>query len=253
VGEEMKHVTVDVNDARLNPGERLPVTVYLTIRRADSGTVVVERDAPAMYAPGHGYHFGDNFLLENDNAYSWTVTVSPVQALRQAGAQDVWREPVTWEGEFRLDADGNVIDKPAGVQIIGDVSQSGLHVTLGHQDAVPLYDVSENGDAIPQEIAPDSRYFVVDVTDHAVNYEEKLPGATVTLTFRCAGETFDVQAAPVISPLYGFHYGANVPLTPGEWQITVTVEALDFWRHAGAAVSLGREPVSATFDFAVAE
>jgi hypothetical protein len=53
----------------------------------------------------------------------------------------------------------------------------------------------------------------------------------------------------VISPLYGFHYGANVAPEPGKWQIVVEVSQLDFLRHAGAAVNLARAPVRGSFEF----
>jgi hypothetical protein len=244
---EMKHITVDVNDARLNLGERLPVTVSLTIRRADNGLTVIEATAPAMYSPGHGYHFGDNFLLPAGTEYEWTVIISPVKALRQAGAQQFWLDPVEWEGRFELDADGNVMGQAAKVTPIGDFTESGLHVMLGTHDAAPLYAVDST--TTPQEIEPGSRYFVVDVTDHAVNYEEKLPGADVVLTFRQGETVLDVPLEAVISPVYGFHYGANVALGPGTWQITVTVAGLDFLRHAGAAVDLAQKPISSTFEY----
>lgn len=247
----LKHVTVDVNDARLALGERLPVRVDLTIRRADTGGLVVEAAAPAMYAPGHGYHYGDNFLLPPGAAYEWTVVISPVDALRQDGAQDLWLEPVTWGGSFELGADGSITGKASGVQPVGDMTDQGLHIMVGTQDAAPLYEVTAEGGTVPQPVEEGSRYFVVDVTDHAVNYEEKLPGATVTLTFRQGQTVKEVTAQPVISPVYGFHYGANVALGPGDWQITVTVSGLDFLRHAGAAVGLARSAVTGTFEYTV--
>jgi hypothetical protein len=246
---EAKHITVDVNDARLALGERLPVTVTLTVRDQATGAVYIDaRDAPAMYAPGHGYHFGDNYLVPNGATYDWTVTVSPVQALRQDGAQNLWSEPVTWAGSFTLDDAGNVTGKASGVQTIGDFIGQGLHVTLSYEpDAVPLYEADgatvATGDA--------SHYFVVDVTDHAVNYEEKLPGAEVTLTFAQGDESFEARAQPVISPDYGFHYGANVALPPGEWTITVHVAGLSFMRHAGSALGVGRAAISEDFTFTV--
>jgi uncharacterized protein involved in high-affinity Fe2+ transport len=248
---DMKHVTVDVLDARFGLGERLPVTVELVIRRADTGETVVEATAPAMYAPGHGYHFGDNFVLPGGATYDWTFTISPVQALRQEGTQDLWLEPVEWRGSFTLDAEGNVAGRAASLAVIGDFVRSGLHVTLSEGPPVQLYAPDGAGGTMPVPLEPGSRYFVVDVTDHAVNYEEKLPGAKVTLTFARGGESFDVQAEPAISPVYGFHYGANVALDSGEWQITVEVGGLDFLRHAGAAVSLARNPISAAFDYLV--
>jgi len=248
--DAMKHITLDVKDARLSLGERLPVRVHFSIQDADSGDTVIEADTPAMVAAGHGYHFGDNFMLPNDAHYAWTVTVSPVQALRQEGAQSFWLEPITWEGSFRLDAQGNVI-KAAGVQPIGDFTKGGLHVSLSHQAAVQLYEVTESGESIPQDLPPNSRYFLVDVTDHILNYEEKLPGATITLTFQQADTEFSTVLPAVISPTYGFHYGANVTLSPGMWQITVTVEGLDILRHAGAAVGLTRGAVSGTFEYMV--
>lgn len=251
--ENMKHVTVDVIDARLNPGERLPVTVSLEVRRADTGAIVIdERDAPAMYAPGHGYHFGDNFLLDNDVTYDWTAIISPVEALRQAGAEDMWLEPVTWSGQFTLDAEGNVAGKAAALQLLGDFTDEGLHVTLSHEAGpVALYAVAD-GQTVAQDADPDSRYFVVDVTDHAVNYEEKLPGADVTLVFQQGSTRLEQRAEPVISPMYGFHYGANVALAAGEWEVTVTVDGLPFLRHAGSAVGLGRSAISASFPLTLA-
>jgi hypothetical protein len=51
-----------------------------------------------------------------------------------------------------------------------------------------------------------------------------------------------------MSPAYGFHYGANVVLAPGKWQITVQIDHLDFLRHASAAIKLPQKPVSATFE-----
>ncbi|MBN2304515.1 MAG: hypothetical protein JXQ72_08570 [Anaerolineae bacterium] len=265
---DLKHITIDVNDARLALGERLPVSVELVLRNADSGAMVLEAAAPAMYAPGHGYHFGDNYLVPPDTTYAWTVTISPVQALRQAGAQNVWLTPVIWEGTFTLDAAGNVVGKDAGLQPVGDWIDKGLHVSVSMGDPVPLYDVtgsdSTGSPDVPSGVGENARYFVVDVTDHAVNYEEKLPGADVTLHFAQAeaqsdaqsdaqsgGTTLEVTASPVISPVYGFHYGANVALAPGTWTVKVTVSGLDFVRHAGAALSLAREPVSKTFVFTV--
>ncbi len=249
LSDDMKHVTVDVNDARLRLGERLPVEVDLTLRRADTGDVVVNALAPAMYAPGHGYHFGDNFLVPGGAAYTWTVVVSPVQALRQEGAQDLWLEPVTWEGEFVLDEDGTVSGVRGAAQVIGDVMRGGVHVVLSHHAAVDLYAVDEPGLSVPQAAPPGSTYFLVEVTDHVVNYEEKLVGADVTLTFAQGEDVQEVVAPPVISPDYGFHYGANVVLEPGTWEVTVTVGGLDFLRHAGAALSLPREPIVATFTY----
>ena len=110
----MKHVTVDVIDARFGLGERLPVTIALAIQRADSGETVVEATAPAMYAPGHGYHFGDNYVPPSGAAYDWTFTISPVEALRQEGTEDLWLEPVEWRGSFTLDAEecGRESDQP---------------------------------------------------------------------------------------------------------------------------------------------
>jgi hypothetical protein len=246
---DLKHVTVDVIDAGLNPGERLPVTVELTIRNAATGDTVLEAGAPAMYAPGHGYHFGDNYALPSGATYDWTFTISPVQVLRQEGAQTLWLEPVEWSGSFTLDDEGNVAGKGQPVQPIGNFTAGGLHVSLGYQDAKALYEVETDGTTLPREPEPGALYFVVDITDHAVNYEEKLPGAAVTLTFQRGSTSFDVQAEPVISPQYGFHYGANVAVDPGEWDITVQVSGLDFLRHAGAAISLARNPVSATFTY----
>jgi len=249
---DMKHVTVDVIDARFGLGERLPVTIALAIQRADSGETVVEATAPAMYAPGHGYHFGDNYVLPGGAAYDWTFTISPVEALRQEGTQDLWLEPVEWRGSFTLDAEGNVSGKAASPAVVGDFARSGVHVTLSEAPAVQLFAPGEDGESTPLPLEPGSRYFVVDVTDHAVNYEEKLPGAEVMLIFERGGESIEVQAEPVISPQYGFHYGANVALDEGDWQITVQVGGLDFLRHAGAAVSLARNPISDTFAYTAA-
>lgn len=247
----MKHVTLDVFDARLALGERLLVQVDLDIHRADSGARVVDAAAPAMYAPGHGYHFGDNFLLPPGASYDWTVTISPVRALRQEGAQNLWLEPVTWSGTFTLDDSGAVTDAARTVQSLGEITERGLHVMLGVQPATPLYEVTAEGATEPLTLDEAARYFVVDVTDHAVNYEEKLPGAEVSLTFRQNDTTLTVEAPPVISPDYGFHYGANVALAPGSWEVEVTVSGLDFLRHAGASISLARQPVSATFEIEV--
>lgn len=249
LGGDMKHVTVDVNDARLRLGERLPVEVNLTLRRADTGDVVLNALAPAMYAPGHGYHFGDNFLVPSGAAYTWTVVVSPVQALRQEGAQDLWLEPVTWEGEFALDEDGAVSGVRDAAQVVGDITRSGVHIALSQHAAVDLYAVDETGVSVPQAAPAGSAYFLVEVTDHTVNYEEKLVGADVTLTFTQGEDVQEVTAQPVISPDYGFHYGANVALEPGAWDVAVTVGGLDFLRHAGAALSLPREPITATFAY----
>ena len=247
----LKHVTIDVNDARLALGERLPVTVTLTITRHADGALVVEAGAPAMYAPGHGYHFGDNFLLPGDTTYDWQVIVSPVDALRQDGAQNLWLEPVTWSGTFTIDAENNVVGKAPSVQTIGQFAQDGLHVMVGTEPARALYAVNENGTTAPQIVEPGSLYYVVDVTDHAVNYEEKIPSATVRVTFSKGGTELTVPFEPVISPVYGFHYGANVALEPGEWQVTVEVGGLDFLRHAGAALSLARGTVSGTFAYTI--
>ncbi len=246
-GAAMKHITLDVNDARLLLGERLPVDVHLTVSRSDTGEVVLDALAPAMVAVGHGYHYGDNFLVPNGATYTWDVEVSPVKALRQSGAQGVWLEPVRWQGEFTLEADGTVTGKGASPQVVGDFTQAGLHVTLSRQDAVQLYDVTGSGSSESEDLPEGSTYFVVDVTDHAVNLEEKIVGVTVTLTFTQGDETFTVDAPAVISPTYGFHYGANVAVGPGEWQVEVTVSDFDFLRHAGAAISLPRNAVTGTF------
>ena len=125
-------------------------------------------------------------------------------------------------------------------------------MTLSEAPAVQLFAPGEDGESAPLPLEPGSRYFVVDVTDHAVNYEEKLPGAEVMLIFERGGESIEVRAEPVISPLYGFHYGANVALDEGDWQITVQVGGLDFLRHAGAAVSLARNPISDPFAYTAA-
>ncbi len=244
----LRHITVDVNDAALALGERLPVEVSLEVRRQDTGEIVVQASAPAMYAPGHGYHFGDNYLVPAGAVYDWTVAISPVKALRQEGAQDLWLEPVVWTGTFTLDEEGQASGQTSAPALIGELTQDGLHIMLSYQDARPLYAV-EDGTAVPEPLEPLSRYYVVDVTDHAVNYEAKLPGAMVTVTFRRYGVALVVPFPPVISPDYGFHYGANVALEPGDWTVEIEVSGLDFLRHAGAAVSLARAPVRASFDF----
>ncbi len=242
---ELKHITVDVNDARLALGERLPVTVNLTVRDAATDAVIVEAGAPAMYAPGHGYHFGDNYRVPNGGTYTFEVTVSPVQARRLEGAQNIWLEPVTWRGTFEINADGTVAGKASGLQQLGEFTEDGVHVLLSQAAAQPLYEVMD-GQTVASDPLAGARYLVVDVTDHTVNYEEKLPGATVQVTFERAGDTVEATLEPAISPVYGFHYGANVTLDPGEWQATVTVGGLDFLRHAGAAVSLARGTISDT-------
>ena len=249
--EQMKHVSVDVRDARLALGERLPVDVSLRIEDAGTGETVFDSVTNVMYAPGHGYHFGNNVMLPNDATYNWNVTVSPAEGLRQEGAVDYWREPVEWEGTFTLDADGAVAEQPVSLQNIGNVPRNGIHITLGYHDAVPLFLVNEQGDVTPQEMPEDSLYFVVDVTDHAVNYEEKLMNAVVVATFTQGDDSFEVPLEPVISPRYGYHYGANVFLDEGDWEIKVTVEELQFMRQAGAATGLPTRPVSATFNFTV--
>lgn len=247
---DLKHVTVDVYDARLALGERLPVSADLTIRRAADGATVVEAGAPAMYAPGHGYHFGDNFRLPPGAAYDWTVVISPVEVLRQEGAQDLWLEPVEWSGSFTLDADGQVVEKSAGLQTVGQFTASGLHVLLSTEPARALYTVTGGATAV-QAPPVESQYFVVDVTDHMINYEEKIPGARVTVTFRQGDTVLSVPFGPVISPVYGYHYGANVALGPGTWDVTIEVGGLDFLRHAGAAVSLPRGSIEGTLAFEV--
>lgn len=250
----MKHVTVDVKDARFALGDRLPVEVAIEIRAADDNRVIVQAGAPAMVAQGHGYHFGDNFRVPNDASYAWTVTISPVQALRQAGAAAVWQEPVSWSGTFTVAADGTVTGQATPPQLVGQATEQGLHITLSVEKPQPLYRVVD-GESLPVEAnAPEAgtRYFVVEVTDHSVNYEEKLPGAAVTVIFTQGDSQHIQQFDPVISPVYGLHYGANVALEPGEWTITVEVDGLDFMRHAGAAVSLGRNPVVSTFVYTVA-
>ena len=243
----MKHITLDVNDATFALGERLPVSVELEIRRADTGEVVVRAGAPAMYAPGHGYHFGDNFRVPNGAAYEWTATISPVQALRQEGAQDRWVEPVTWSGTFSVEDDGTVVGKTPAPRMLGQFTRSGVHVMFSTEPARTLYRV-EDGVSVPVLPEDGSRYFVVDVTDHAVNYEEKLPGATVTVNFANGEQTLTVPFEAALSPTYGYHYGANVAITPGNWTVTVTVSGLDFMRHAGAVTSLALGTVSDTFD-----
>lgn len=249
--DEMRHITVDVLDARLALGERLPVDVRLELREQSTGHVVVRAGAPAMYAPGHGYHFGDNFLVPSGGTYDWTVTVSPVQALRQEGAQDLWQQPVTWDGTFTIAEDGTIASDAtprAPMTLLLDMVEAGMHVSVNATAPVALYDVvADTSTAL--DVPANSHYFVVDVTDHSVNYEEKLPGAEVTLTFTRGGNTKTVPLNPVISPDYGFHYGANVPLADGTWTVTLEIGALNFWRHAGATISLGREPLRATFTF----
>lgn len=259
----MKHVTVDVLDAEIALGERLPVSVQIVVRDAETGETVIDDDAPAMYAPGHGYHFGDNYPLAHGTDYEWHVTISPVQALRMAGLEDRWLEPIEWEGSFSLDEEGNVVGKPMMMEMIGEYSKQGIHVIVNAHHAETLYEVHD-GEAHPvgaETMAHDhtnmtmdnTRYFAVDVTDHAVNYEEKLVGADVTLTFSQGDTSFDVALQSVISPVMGYHYGANVTLDPGEWTITATVSGLDFQRHAGAAVSLPLGAVSGDFTYTVAE
>ncbi len=253
----LKHITVDVNDARLVLGERLPVTVQIEIRAADSGEIVVQAGAPAMYSPGHGYHFGDNFNLPNAARYEWAVTISPAQALRQEGAQDVWLEPVTWTGSFELDADGNPVGKAASLTLVDQTTDQGIHIMLSVEDARSLYAMTESGHTEAVNTPPGSQYFVIDVTDHTVNYEEKLPGADVIVTFErreAEGDTvITAPFEPVISPVYGFHYGANVALDSGTWTILVEVSGLDFLRHAGPAVSLARGTLTGRFEYVVTE
>jgi hypothetical protein len=244
----LKHVTVDVNDARLALGERLPVSVEITIRRQDTGEIVVQAGAPATYSPGHGYHFGDNLRVPNGAAYDWEVIVSPVMVTRLEGAQDLWLEPVTWTGSFAINAEGRIVGKAASLQKIGEFTAGGMHITVSQEEAHTLYEPQADGTVIAVDPPPGSRYFVVDVTDHTVNYEEKLPGATVNLTLKQADVTLITTLAPTISPVYGFHYGANVALGAGEWTMIVEVAGLDFLRHAGPAVTgLTRQPVSHTF------
>lgn len=261
IDDSMKHVTVDVLDAELALGERLPVTVHLVVRNAETGEVVIDDMAPAMYAPGHGYHFGDNYALAPDTRYAWHVTISPAQALRVEGTHDRWLEPVEWEGSFRLDAEGNVESTTMRMQTLGEFTRQGVHVVLHTHHAETLYEVRDGAAHPVEELSAhghgDSvRYFAVDVTDHAVNFEEKLLGADVTLRFEPAGsgghgdhEAFEVALQPVLSPVMGYHYGANVALEPGDWSITVTVSGLNFQRHAGAAVSLPLGAVSGTFSY----
>lgn len=245
----LKHITVDVIDARFAPGEWLPVQVDLTVRRAGTSEIVLQAATPATYSPGHGYHFGDNFALDFGAAYDWAVTISPVRALRQEGAQSAWTEPVTWEGGFALADDGSVVDKSPAVTPIGQFSEGGLHVLVGEQPAQALYDTTPEGRTVVVDVPPGSRYFVVEVTDHVVNYESRLPGAQVTVTFRQGDQEQVVPFAPVISPTYGLHYGANVALGPGTWEMTVEVAGLDFLRQAGAAIGLTYEPVRGTVTY----
>lgn len=247
---DMKHVTVDVYDARIALGERLPVDVSIEIRAADDDSIIVQAGAPAMYALGHGYHFGDNLRVPNGAAYTWTVTISPVNALRQPGTETLWLGPITWSGTFDVAADGSITGKSASPQLIGNITDQGVHIALSVADLQPLYEVVD-GVSVPVEVPDNARYFVVDVTDHAVNYEEKLPGAAVTATFRQGDTTQTTVLEPVISPTYGYHYGANVALEPGEWTITIEVGGLEFVRHAGAAVSLGQRPVTGTFEYTI--
>ena len=74
-------------------------------------------------------------------------------------------------------------------------------------------------------------------------------GSGIETTFTQGEDVQEVTAQPVISPDYGFHYGANVALEPGAWDVAVRVGGLDFLRHAGAALSLPREPITATFAY----
>lgn len=244
---DLKHIAININDARIALGERLPVSVELVLREHDSGDVVVQAGAPAMVATGYGYHFGDNFRVPPGAVYDWTVRVSPVEALRQEGTQDLWREPVEWSGSFTLDGDGSVTQPQTAVQSIGQFSQGGVAVTLGYQAPLPLYEV-DGGATTRQDYLPGSRYFVVTVTDQTILFGEKLPGADVVLTFRQGTTVQEVTFPPVMSPAYGFHYGANVVLAPGKWQITVKIDHLDFLRHASAAIKLPQKPISAAFE-----
>lgn len=258
----LKHVTVDVLDAEMALGERLPVSVHLVVRDATTDETVIDDDAPAMYAPGHGYHFGDNYPLAPGARYDWLVTISPVQALRLAGTEDRWLEPVEWEGSFSLDAEGNVEDKPMAMQTVADFTRQGVHVLVHAHHAETLYEVRD-GAAHPVEsdghaqaghgAAENVRYFAVDVTDHAVNFEEKLLGANVALAFTQGDATVEATLQPAISPVMGYHYGANVTLGPGEWMGAVTVSDLGFQRHAGAAVSLPLGAVTGSFTYTMAE
>lgn len=241
----LKHITVDVYDARFMLGDRLPVEVSLTIRDATSGAIVVEGAAPPMIAAGHGYHFGDNYMVPNGAEYTWEATISPVQALRTASTRDRWLEPLTWSGTFTVREDGTIVEKAAAPVMLGEFTAEGIHVMISTTGAQALYDVS--GDAtVAMDPVPEARYIVVDVTDHIVNYEEKLPGATVEITFTRGNETVSATLDPVIAPQLGFHYGTNMVLEPGEWDVTVAVSGLDFLRHAGAAVGLARGIVSDT-------
>lgn len=241
----LKHITVDVYDARFMLGDRLPVEVTLTIRDATSGALVVEGAAPPMIAAGHGYHFGDNYLVPNGAEYTWEATISPVKALRTEGTRDHWLEPLTWSGTFTVREDGTIVEQAAGPVMLGEFTAEGIHVMISATGAQTLYDVSSAATAA-LDPAPEARYIIVDVTDHIVNYEEKLPGATVEVTFTRGDDTVSATLDPVIAPLIGLHYGANMVLEPGEWDVTVAVSGLDFLRHAGAAVGLARGTVSDT-------
>lgn len=245
---QLKHITLDVNDARFVLGERLPVTATLTLRDAATGQTVLEASAPAMYAPGHGYHFGDNYRVPSGATYAWEVTVSPVQALRLEGTQSAWLEPVTWSGEFTITPDGTVQGARPTPPILGEFTQSGVHVVLSHDRAQPRYRVTGET-STREDPAPGTRYLIVDVTDHAVNYEAKLPGAQVSVTLRQGAQTLSVPLEAAVAPDYGFHYGANVALGPGDWTVEITVDGLEFLRHAGAAVGLPRGAITGTLRF----
>jgi hypothetical protein len=165
-------------------GERLPVSVRLVVRDAETGDTVIDVDAPAMYAPGPATTSATITRWRPASSTTWPRDRQPGAALRlEAWKIAGWSQS---SGKAAFDWTQRATTRASDVGCRWLASSRSRHPREPHaHHAEMLYEVRD-GAAQPVALRHGARpyddgerrdaLFRVDVTDHAVNYEEKLVG-----------------------------------------------------------------------------
>ena len=221
----------------------IPLDSSISMRVLRDGELVADRPPWAMLSQTMGFHFGDNFALD-DGSYTVEVDVGPLPAARRGALAGRFGDGGTAAVEFEFSQSARDelrferFDDRAGERgALDPMEMEGMPLALAPEpEALPGTGLGavERGDLVVAATVPDEEPYLA-VSPRTRYNRYALPMLSLSATVERDGDAiFDDVLRAGIGPDLGYHYGATLDDVASGDEVTVTVDApSNVSRHEG--------------------
>ena len=217
-------------------GTVLPVDTGLSIVVRKGGEEVTTRSPWTMLSQNMGFHYGDNFALDGEGAYTIAVETGAVGVDRVGGFADRFGDSATvkFEWEYSEQARDEIpyrtLDNAGEPGALDPVEMDVLPLSFAPStDDLPgtVLGSAEAGDVAfvaTVRSGDDGDYLAVSPRTKYNGYV--LPAMSLSATLsRDGSSVFDDILTAAVGPDLGYHYGATVDAVESGDELTVTTDA----------------------------